>query len=53
MRQILVSLVFEGVQYLVDLLNLKEIGIFLLEDLASSWKIVLVGLVVSSLFSVS
>jgi hypothetical protein len=40
------------VQYLVDLLNLKQIGAFLVEDLTISWKYILFGLALAAIVSV-
>jgi hypothetical protein len=40
------------VKYLVDLLNLKQVGAFLVEDLTASWKHILVGFALASVLSV-
>jgi hypothetical protein len=40
------------VKYLVDVLNLKQIGAFLIEDLTTSWKYILIGLVFAAVLSV-
>jgi hypothetical protein len=40
------------VKYLVDLLNLKQVGAFLVEDLTSSWKHILVAFGLASALSV-
>ena len=42
----------QGVKYLVDMLNLKEIAAFLMEDLDASWKFILIGLGLATLLSV-
>jgi choline transporter-like protein 2/4/5 len=41
----------QGVKYLVDLLNLKQVGAFLVEDLTSSWKHILVAFGLASALS--
>jgi hypothetical protein len=35
-----------------DLLNLEQVGAFLLEDLTSSWKYILIGLLFAAVVSV-
>jgi hypothetical protein len=40
------------VKYLVELLNLKQIGAFLVEDLTTSWKYILIGLAFAAILSV-
>ena len=40
-------------EYLVDLLNLKQIGAFLVEDFTTAWPSILVGLGLAALISVS
>jgi len=40
------------VKYLIDLLNLKQVGAFLVEDLTTSWKHILIGLVFAAVVSV-
>ena len=39
-------------KYLVDLLNLKQVSAFLVEDLTASWKHILVGFALASIVSV-
>lgn len=39
-------------QYLVDLLNLKQVGAFLVEDFTTSWKYILIGLAFAAILSV-
>ncbi|CAF1262455.1 unnamed protein product [Rotaria sordida] len=41
----------EGVKYLVDLLNLKQIAVILVEDLAISWKYILVAFGLAAIVS--
>lgn len=43
---------FQGVKYLIDLLNLKQIGEFLLEDLTSSWRHILISFALAAVISV-
>ena len=43
---------FQGVKYLVDLLDLKQIGAFLLEDLTASWKHILIAFALAAAVSV-
>jgi hypothetical protein len=40
------------VQYLVDLLNLKQIAAFLVEDLTISWQYILIALAFAAVISV-
>ncbi|CAF4393658.1 unnamed protein product, partial [Rotaria sordida] len=42
----------EGVKYLVDLLNLKQIAVMLVEDLTTSWIYILVAFGLSAIVSV-
>ena len=42
----------QGVRYLVDLLNLKQVGAFLVEDLTTSWRYILIALALAALVSV-
>jgi hypothetical protein len=44
--------IFQGVKYLVDLLNLKQIGAFLVEDFTTSWQYILISLALSAIISV-
>ena len=39
-------------KYLVDLLNLKQVGAFLVEDLTTSWKYILIALAFAAIVSV-
>ncbi|CAF0740148.1 unnamed protein product [Rotaria sordida] len=41
----------QGVKYLVDLLNLKQIGVFLIEDFIISWKYILIALTFAAIVS--
>ncbi|CAF3124472.1 unnamed protein product [Rotaria sp. Silwood2] len=41
----------QGVKYLVDLLNLKQIGAMLVEDLTTSWKYILIALAIAAIVS--
>ncbi|CAF2332821.1 unnamed protein product [Rotaria sp. Silwood2] len=41
----------QGVKYLVELLNLKQIGAFLVEDLTTSWKYILIALAFAAVVS--
>lgn len=41
----------EGLKYLGDLLNLKQVGAFLLEDLTVSWKYILIALAFAAITS--
>ncbi|CAF3458018.1 unnamed protein product [Rotaria socialis] len=41
----------QGVKYLIDILNLKQIGAFLVEDLTVSWKYILIALTLASIVS--
>ncbi|CAF1085517.1 unnamed protein product [Adineta ricciae] len=41
----------QGVKYLVDLLNLKQVGAFLVEDLTTSWKYILIALAFAAIIS--
>lgn len=42
----------QGLKYLGDLLNLKQVGAFLLEDLTVSWKFILFALGLAAIASV-
>ncbi|CAF3959337.1 unnamed protein product [Rotaria sordida] len=41
----------QGVKYLVEILNLKQIGEFLVEDLITSWKYILLALTLAAFFA--
>ncbi|CAF0775776.1 unnamed protein product [Rotaria sp. Silwood1] len=41
----------QGVKYLIDLLNLKQIGVFLVEDFTTSWKYILIALAFAAIVS--
>ncbi|CAF1660993.1 unnamed protein product, partial [Adineta ricciae] len=41
----------QGVKYLVDVLNLREIAAFLMEDFATSWQYILLGLGFAAIIS--
>ncbi|UJR13348.1 hypothetical protein I4U23_000366 [Adineta vaga] len=41
----------QGVKYLVDVLNLKEIAAFLVEDFTTSWQYILIALAFASVIS--
>ncbi|CAF3658868.1 unnamed protein product [Adineta steineri] len=41
----------QGVNYLIDLLNLKQVGAFLVEDLTIAWKYILAALAFAAIIS--
>ncbi len=47
-----IMFIFQGVKYLVDLLNLKQIGAFLVEDFTTSWQYILIALAFAAIISV-